>query len=151
MARQRISIRSMTEDDIKEVVDINREIIGEERTLTYSDSSRDPEKTYAIGGQMGLSQVAEADDKVIGFILGRVLTHPYFLEDSGVITTIGVIPGFQHKGIATKLVDAFKKECRKRKIKTMRVLINAKDKTMASFYQALDFKRDDIVELSTSL
>lgn len=151
MTKQGVSIRSMTEEDIKEVVEINREIIGEDRTPTYDNSSRDPKRTYAIGGQMGLSQLAEADGKVVGFILGRILTHPYFLEDSGVVTTIGVIPGFQHKGIATRLVKAFKEECIERKIRSMRVLINANDKIMASFYQSLGFEKDDIVELCQRL
>ena len=150
MAEQVISIRGMTEEDIKAVVDINREIMGEDRVLTYNDPSRDPAKTYAIGGRMGLSQIAEADGKVIGFILGRITTHPYFLEDTGMIITIGVIPGFQHKGVATRLVKSFKKECNKREIGEVSVLINKEDKAMNSFYKFMGFKENNVVELSGS-
>jgi len=109
----------MSPDDIGIgfVVDSNRTIDGEDRVLTYNDSSGDPAKTFAIGARMGLSQVAEVDGNVVGFILGRIMTHPYFLEDSGVVTTIGIVPSFQRKCVAT-------------------------------LYQSLGFRQDEIVELS---
>jgi ribosomal protein S18 acetylase RimI-like enzyme len=150
MANASITIRSMTEDDINAVVDINREIIGKGRALTY-DFIQESQRVYDIGGQMGLSQVAVEGEKVVGFILGRILTHYFLVEEAGVITNIGVLPNLRHKKIASRLVKAFEDECHKRKIKSVRVLINSKDKTLNSFYETLKFKQDDIVELSKSL
>jgi ribosomal protein S18 acetylase RimI-like enzyme len=135
-------IRDMVEEDIKEVVDINREIVGEDRLLTYADN------TYSLGGQMGLSKVAEVDGKMIGFVLGKIQAHPQFFHEVGAIIGIGVIPAYHRKGIATRLVKAFMKSCGEKKIKMVRVAIRLHDKPMAAFYQAMGFKQNDIVELS---
>jgi ribosomal protein S18 acetylase RimI-like enzyme len=151
MADEVVAIRGMLEEDIIAVMEINREIVEGARALTYNDPSMDPTKTNEIGGRMGLSQVAEIDEKVVGFILGRITTHPYFLEDTGTIITVGVKPTCQHKGIAKRLVKSFKKECKNREISNVSVLINKEDKALNAFYKALGFLENNVVELSTSV
>jgi ribosomal protein S18 acetylase RimI-like enzyme len=151
MADQVVAIRGMVEEDISAVMEINREIVEGGRALTYNDPSTDPTKTNEIGGRMGLSQVAEIDEKVVGFILGRITTHPYFLEDTGTVITVGVSPKYQHKGIARSLVKSFKKECKNREVGNVSVLINREDKVLSAFYKSLGFLENNIVELSTSV
>ena len=53
--------------------------------------------------------IAEADGKVVGFVLGLVRRVPYFLEtmetDSAWITAFGVHPDYQQQGIGRALFD----------------------------------------------
>jgi N-acetylglutamate synthase-like GNAT family acetyltransferase len=149
MATQGIVIRDMTGEDIREIIEINRQIVDEERVRTYDDPYSDPENTY-LGGKVGLSKVAEADGKVIGFAIGRIMTHPYFLADTGFISLIGVLPDFQRKGVASELVKAFVKSCQEKHIKNVNTLINLDDPTMISFFNCLGFRQNRVSEFSTS-
>lgn len=143
MATQEIIIRDMIEEDIIEILNIDKGIIGEQRSLTY----RHPKSTY-LGGELGLSKVAEADGKVIGFAIGRIMAHPYRVEDAGFLSLIGVRPEYQRKGIATKLVKVFINACKERKIRNINTLINVHDRQMLPFFKAIGFQQSDITEFT---
>ena len=60
----RVTIRKMEPEDIDAILAIDGKIGGVQRAITYRDLVRD-----YLGGQMDVSFVAEADNKVVGFVL----------------------------------------------------------------------------------
>jgi hypothetical protein len=68
MAQQQVTIRHMTEDDISDVLSIDRALVGNRRVLTYAD----PVESYC-GGNLAASWVAEIDDTLVRFPLCRVV------------------------------------------------------------------------------
>ena len=151
MSEQKIIIiRDMTDEDIQDVLNIDRKIIGEERVVTYQES-RDPGASTYLGGAMGLSKVAELNGQVIGFVIGRIVTHPYRINYTGFLSLVGVLPEFRHQGIAKRLVEAFIKSCKDKKIDRISTLVDLKDQSMLPFFKSLKFEQSQTVELFRNL
>jgi N-acetylglutamate synthase-like GNAT family acetyltransferase len=146
MTKQEIIIRDVREEDIEAILHIDKGIVGEQRATTYSH----PKSTY-LGGELGLSKVAEANGKVVGFAIGRIMAHPYRLEDIGFLSLIGVHPDAQQQGIATQLVTAFIAACRERKVKIINTLINLQDRAMLSFFKARGFQQNQVAEFTIDI
>jgi GNAT superfamily N-acetyltransferase len=145
MAGEEIIIRDMTEDDIAGMLAIDQEIVGAERVLTY----KNPKSPY-VGGEVGLSKVAEFNGKIVGFATGYVTTPPDSLTAVGFLNLMGVLPQHQRKGIASKLITAFMKTCRDRKIGQVNTLISLNDKQMCKLFKSAGFFQNDVVEFSIS-
>ncbi len=136
----------MTDEDIGEILSIDKRILGEQRVVTYSDSN----STY-LGGEVGLSKVAEWDGQVIGFAIGRVVAHPYRIEYIAFLSLIGILPEFQRKGVGKRLMDAFLKTCQERNITSISTLIDLDDPTMLSFFRSMGFQQSKVAEFTKNL
>lgn len=145
MVSEEARIRDMIEEDINDILSIDKGIIGEQRVVTY----RNPKSTY-LGGELGLSKVAEVDGKVVGFAIGRVMAHPYRLEDTGFLSLVGVHPDFQRKGIGARLVKAFVTSCQAGNIGNVHTLIDLNDRPMLGFFESLDFQKKEVAEFTAS-
>jgi predicted N-acetyltransferase YhbS len=80
----------MEPEDISTILEIDREISGKSRAVTYASLI-----TGDLGGELDLSFVAEVGGKVAGFILAR---HAYIGEpviEAGLIQILGVQPDYQ--------------------------------------------------------
>src|SRR5882757_1578293 len=90
------SVRPMTIADYDSVIDLMRQTPG--------ISLRDADSRVSTAGYLernpGLSHIAEADDRIVGFVMcghdGR----------RGYLQHLVVMPGFRRKGIANALVEA---------------------------------------------
>ncbi len=94
--------------------------------------------------------MAVDNGKVVGFAIGRVMAHPYRLEDTGFLSLIGVRPEYQRKGIATKLVKSFLAACQKRNIRNISTLINLHDRSMISFFKSIGFQQNEVAEFTVN-
>jgi GNAT superfamily N-acetyltransferase len=111
-AKSRVKIREMMVEDLEGVLAIERETKGDSRAATYA-----PVPDSCIGGEVDASVVAEAGDKIVGFMLGRVVGSPTELCSVAWIELIGILPEYQHKGIGKKMVESWKQRCRKKGIR----------------------------------
>jgi N-acetylglutamate synthase-like GNAT family acetyltransferase len=139
--RGKINIREATEEDIDAMLVVDKKIVGKERAITY----RDPISFY-LGGELGMSFVAEADGKIVGFALGR-LRDP----NTGWLQAIAIDPEYHHKGIGTKLVEAVVARCRSKGAKTVHTVVSWRDWWMLSFLNSLGFSRGEMVDLQRTL
>jgi ribosomal protein S18 acetylase RimI-like enzyme len=137
----RINVRKMEEEDIESVLEIDRKIVGLERATTYSAIPAN-----YVGGELEISVVAEAEGKIIGFLLGRVTDSPYGEGDSFLMELIGVDPEYKRRGVGRSLVKAFEKSCREKGASTIRVLVSWHDWWLLSFLRSLDFSHGDMAE-----
>jgi N-acetylglutamate synthase-like GNAT family acetyltransferase len=144
--KSRVKIREMRVEDLEGVLAIERETKGDSRAVTYA-----PVPDSCIGGEVDASVVVEAGDKIVGFVLGRVVGSPTELCSVAWIELIGILPEYQHKGIGKKMVEAWKLRCRKKGIRKVHVMVNWRDWWMLSFFESLGFSRGDLTDFQAEL
>ena len=138
---EKIHIRKMTEEDIEGVLEVDRKIAGPDRATTYTMIP-----TNYVGGELDISVVAELDEEIVGFLLGRVTKSTYEVGNSYLLELIGVDPRFRRKGVGKSLVKDFEKICREKGASTIRVLVNWQDWWLLSFLSSLEFSRGEMTE-----
>jgi predicted N-acetyltransferase YhbS len=133
-AEAKVKIRSMEPEDISGILEIDRKISGVQRASTYKDSFHE-----VIGGQMGVSFVAEIDDRVVGFVLAYLAYVREQVSEACMIQIFGVDPQYQKQGIAAKLFQRLLDECRLKKLKLVRVSLEERDSELKKFFEHLGF------------
>lgn len=144
----RVKIRLMSDEDIDQVIQLDREITGPNRSLTFSE----PVNDY-LGGDMTISYVAEVKDKIVGFVMG-CLTNigpgiPNIgIPNVGLVQLVGIRPEWRKKGIAQSLVEAFVKKCKEKKANGVHMLLMSQDKPMRSLFESCGFHSGDVVDMA---
>lgn len=136
----KVEIREITEDDLDAVLELDRKIVGKERSVTY----KNPIGTY-LGGDFGLSFVAVDNKKVVGFVMGQ-LEGP----GKGWIQAIAIDPDYRRQDIGAELVKALLARYKSRGIEAVHIAANWRDTGMLSFLSSLGFTRGDMIELAKS-
>jgi len=157
---EKLKIRSLTENDLDAVVEIDRKILGKtrrehwKRKIGYANIYPRPTLVAEIGG------------KVVGFILGYVSGWEFGVPDSvGWIDTIGVDPDFQSKGVGEtlfkKLIENFRrtgretqpesKESQIEGVNVVYTLVRWNDWNLLKFFHKMGFKRGDMTSLELEL
>ena len=135
-----VNLRRMTRSDIDAVLDIDRKIGGGRGLITYRDMvAVDP------GGALDLSFVAEVGGKVAGFILARLTYVGVPFVEIAVIQAIVVDPGYQHRGIASQLVNALLGYCHAEGINNVRAVADERNADLKRFFQRLGFHRSELI------
>lgn len=141
-----VKIREMRPEDVEGILEIERVTKGDKRAATYA-----PVPDSCIGGELGSSVVAEVKDKIVGFVLGRVVASPTELRYVAWVELIGILPAYQHQGVGRKMVEVWKERCRKKGIKKVHVMINWRDWWMLSFFESLGFCRGDLTDFQAEI
>ena len=151
-----IKIRLMADSDLAAVNDIDRSITGKGRVTTWPFSF---ETYWGIYRHEAIVFVAELNGQVSGFLSGYVeqrkrskslFERPHAVdltgneERIGWIEMMGIRPEAWHKGIGTRLLDAFRAECKKRNAK-IRIVARDDDGDLASFLRSAGFKKSETV------
>src|SRR5207247_11343964 len=83
---------------------------------------------------------AEADGRVVGFMLGEVRGGEFGLEEpTGWVEFFGVDPGAREKGIGRRLIEALLGHFRAKGAHVARTMVAAQDKEIAGFISAMRF------------
>ncbi len=132
----RIQIRPMRMDDFEAIVEIDRKIFGKARP-DYWRRIVVPNQQYPFS-----SLVAELEGKVIGFIVGEVSGGKFGVPDTvGWLTTIGVDPDYQHRGVARKLSETFIQNLKSIGVSMVYTLVNWSDWDLLKFFRNMGFTR----------
>jgi ribosomal protein S18 acetylase RimI-like enzyme len=84
--------------------------------------------------------VAELDNRVVGFVLGRAGEFEFGLPGTVAwIEIIGVDPAFRRQGIAQGLVKQFAESAEDHGIKTIFTLVDSSHNEMQHFFSRLGF------------
>ena len=138
-----VVIRCMREEDIPEILALDKQFVGEGRALTYSD----PVESY-IGGSLALSQVAEVQGRIAGFLLCRLAEYQPGEPEGVWIQLLGVHPDYQRRGIGQRLVRHLMEQCRETGLREMTVLANRYDDVLRAFFTSLGFRQGELVSYS---
>lgn len=123
----KVIIRYMTEQDIDEVLDI-------EKKSFKTPWSRDAFIKEIKQNKLAKYIVAFIDDKIVGY--GGI----WFIVDEGHITNIAVHPSFRGLGIGNLLVEGLIEICRERGMNRMTLEVRKSNKVAQSLYKKYGFK-----------
>lgn len=136
MSKVEVQIRALEDTDIGDITALDEKLGGEyrpavwERRLGYY-LRRDPES----------STVAEADGKVVGFMLGEVRSGEFGLEEpTGWIEVLGVDPDYRGNAIGRRLAERVLESFRTLGAKSVRTLVDEEMAGIGDFFTALGFK-----------
>jgi ribosomal protein S18 acetylase RimI-like enzyme len=130
-------IRSLAVEDLGAIVEIDRKVLGKAREEYWKSKIEPPNTRYP---QSRL--VAEMDGKVIGVILGEVSGGEFGIPDTiGWISTIGVDPAYQHRGVAERLTQEFVINLKSVGVNVLYTLVNWNDWDLLKFFRAAGFTR----------
>lgn len=135
-----ITVRRMTDEDLREVKKIDHMIAGDQRAISWP---LEAEVEWAVN-RPALSFIAELDDRVVGFLLGDIRVSEYGTDLKGWIDMIGISPEHQRLGIGRKLVDSFREECQKNGVKT-NIIVREDDERLVEFWTSLGFSRGKLI------
>jgi len=102
LARDRIPVRTMLEDDLRAIVAIDRRITGRDRSAYFERKL----KEALHESDVRVSLVAERDGGPVGFIMARVDFGEFGRVDpTAVLDTIGVDPDYRDLGVGRALLS----------------------------------------------
>lgn len=129
-------IRPLREEDLEDLIAIDREITGKRRDEYYK---RKFSEIFG-SGRLSVSLVAEIEGKVVGFLIGQVYEGEYGIpEDTAYIDTIGVLPQYSKVGVGTMLLEQFVSNLKVCGVKRIYTLVNFGDGRLIKFFSGHGF------------
>ena len=146
-----IKIRLMKADDFDAVVGIDEKVLKASRPEYYEMKF---EKLFNSKDYLPTSLVAEGEDGTLaGFIMGELYMGEYgIFQEEATLDTIGVDPGYQHKGIGEQLINEFLEHLRALGVQRINTLVDRNDSKLMHFFTANQFSPSKtIINLERSL
>ena len=129
-------VRNMEKDDLPAIVDIEERQTGLARPHYWEKRI---EMSEAIRPHWA-SLVAEIDNRLVGFVLGRAGELEFGLPGTVAwIEMIGVDPAYRRRGVAQALVEKFAESAEDHGIRTIFTLITSNQAEMQQFFTRLGF------------
>lgn len=134
--KKEIYVRSLEKRDLAAIVSMEERQTGVARPEYWEKRI---EISEAIRPHWA-SLVAELDNRVVGFVLGRAGEFEFGLPGTVAwIEIIGVDPAYRRKGVAQELVRQFAESAEDHGIKTIFTLVNSQQNEMQHFFSRLGF------------
>jgi len=131
-----IFIRNLRKNDLASIVGIEERVTGVARRDYWEKRI---EISEAIRPHWA-SLVAEADNRVVGFLLGRAGELEFGLPGTVAwIEIVGVDPAYRRHGIARALLEQFTASAEDHGIKTIFTLVGDDQREMKEFFNQLGF------------
>jgi ribosomal protein S18 acetylase RimI-like enzyme len=134
--RDRADVRSMRAEDLAEIVRIDRKLTGRERAEYMRRRLGETMADSAIR----VSLTALCDGVVAGFLMARTDLGDFGrVEPVAVIDTIGVDPGFAHRGVGRALMSQLILNLAGLRIDTIETVVAPRDFALLGFLYASGF------------
>jgi ribosomal protein S18 acetylase RimI-like enzyme len=143
-----IYVRSLEKRDLPAIVSMEERETGVARPAYWEKRI---EISEAIRPHWA-SLVAELDNRVVGFLLGRAGEFEFGLPGTVAwIEIIGVDPPYRRRGIAQELVEKFAESAEDHGIKTIFTLVNNSQNQMQDFFARLGFIEGKMIHYQKEL
>lgn len=143
-----IQIRSLEKSDLAAIVNMEERQTGIARPDYWEKRL---EISEAIRPHWA-SLVAELDNRVVGFILGRAGEHEFGLPGTVAwVEMIGVDPAYRRRGVAEELIEKFTESAEDHGIKTIFTLIDPSRSDLQHFFSKLGFEHGKMVHYQKDL
>ena len=154
MERAQVRQRPVMEKDVEEIIRIDAKITGRPRPhfwrkkiASYWDGSLED-----LGGRDPLScRVAEAEGKVVGFMMGDIRAWAFGLERSGWIEVLGVDPEYRRLGVGKLLAQALFQHFKKNGVSRVFTMVETGEEDLLTYFQSLGFKQGSYVNLEMEI
>ncbi len=137
-----VEIREMELKDVPVVFELGQKLFTAEEWPTLYRSWDDHELAQLFGTEAETCLVAEADGKIAGFALGRVMEKPRSAWRYGYLLWLGVDRRFKRAGIATRLVHHLRGLFIERDARIMMVDTAAKNHSALGFFRRNGFGQE---------
>ncbi len=143
-----IYIRNLRKDDLSAIVAVEDRATGVARPAYWEKRI---EISEAIRPHWA-SLVAEVDNRVVGFVLGRAGEMEFGLPGTVAwIEVIGVDPAYRRQGIAAKLIEQFTASAEDHGIQTIFTLVDQSNTEMEQFFSRLGFAEGKMVHFQKEI
>lgn len=128
--------------DVAEVFDLGQKLFTADEWPSLYRSWDDHELAQLFSTEAETCLVAEADGKIAGFALGRVMEKPRSAWRYGWLLWLGVDRRFKRSGVATRLVNQLKGLFIERNARIMLVDTAAKNHSALAFFRRNGFGQE---------
>jgi ribosomal protein S18 acetylase RimI-like enzyme len=127
----------MTANDLAALVDIDRRIIGRERTKYFARKLEDA----LTDSDVRVSLVAELDGVPVGFIMARVDLGEFGrVETTAVLDTIGVDPDYQTMGVGQALLSQLLLNLGTLRVENLRTEVDWRELELLAYLDGCGFR-----------
>lgn len=137
-----VEIREMELRDVAEVFELGQKLFTADEWPSLYRSWDDHEIAQLFSTEAETCLVAEADGKVVGFALGRIMEKPRSAWRYGWLLWLGVEPRFKRSGVATRLMKQLRGLFIERAARIMLVDTAAKNHGALMFFRRNGFGRE---------
>lgn len=137
-----VEIREMELRDVAEVFELGQKLFTAEEWPSLYRSWDDHELAQLFSHEAETCLVAEADGRVVGFALGRVMDKPRSAWRYGWLLWLGVERRFKRGGVATRLVNHLRGLFIERDARIMLVDTAAKNHGALAFFRRSGFGQE---------
>lgn len=146
--KKNIHIRNLEKSDLPFIVNIEERVTGIARRNYWEKRI---EISEAIRPHWA-SLIAEVDNRVVGFLLGRAGELEFGLPGTVAwIEVIGVDPAYRGHGIARALLERFSTSAEDHAIKTIFTLVENRNSEMERFFARLGFVQGKMLHFQKEL
>ena len=137
-----VDIREMELRDVADVFELGQKLFTAEKWPSLYRSWDDHELAQLFSTETETCLVAEADGKLVGFALGRVMEKPRSAWRYGWLLWLGVDPRFKRSGVATRLVNQLRRLFIELDARIMLVDTAAKNHAALAFFRRNGFGQE---------
>ena len=134
-----IDVRDMEIDDIATVFHLGEELFKAREVPNLYRTWDEYEVTSFFQEDSEFCLVAEAEEEIVGFILGTTVTKSRSAWKYGLMVWLGVDPGYQRYGIGTKLFKEFKERMLENGVRMLIVDTEADNLEALHFFRSSGF------------
>jgi ribosomal protein S18 acetylase RimI-like enzyme len=141
-----IRTRRAASADLSQVVEIDRQATGLAKPEYWAGILR----RYGRGARSRFL-VAEADGRILGYIVGEVRDWEFGSPPCGWVFGIGVRPQAREAGIATAMLEAMTAAFRRLGVSTVRTLIARDNRLVLSFFRSQGMMAAPVIPLEKEI
>lgn len=154
MTTARITLRPMRSDDAEEVRELDRLILGEDRSSTWDSHVARFLEATDYGALAHPSQgcfVARQGGKLQGFIIAERQSGEYGLPSGMWIVAVGVHPDARRHGIGRMLVERLQRQCEEQSIGELYAVLRPEDDRDINFLRSCGLVESPITVLGKKM
>jgi len=137
-----VEIREMELNDVPEVFELGQKLFTAEEWPSLYRSWNDHELALLFSSDADTCLVAEAEGRVVGFALGRMMEKPRSAWRYGWLLWLGVDRRFKRSGVAARLMKQMKGLFIERDARIMLVDTAAKNHSAVAFFRRNGFGQE---------
>lgn len=143
-----VTLRDATMGDSAAVVGLDAEATGLKKTAYWRDMF---ERYVALGRDNRFFLVAEAQGRIVGFIVGETRVWEFGSPPSGWVFAVNVAGDRREHGIGSRLMAAICERFRGLGVDTVRTMISRDDPLNLAFFRSQGMTAGPYIELEKSL
>ena len=137
--RLNIELREMEIDDLAQVFHLGERLFTSEETPNLYRTWDEFEVTGMFQEEPEFCLVADADERIVGFVMGTTITKTHSAWKYGHLVWLGVDPQFQRFGIASRLFNQFRELMLEHGVRILLIDTEADNEGALKFFRRMGF------------